>query len=39
MPKKIERNKGIKIKDTGIKNSKVSSNFKELDIQYKFEKK
>ena len=39
MPKKIERNKGIKIKVTGIKNSKVSSNFKELDIQYKFEKK
>ena len=38
-PKKIERNKGIRIKDTGIKNLKLSSNFKELDIQYKFEKK
>ena len=39
MPKKIERNKGIRIRDKGIKNLKVSSNFKELDIQYKFEKK
>ena len=39
MPKKIERNKGIRIKDMGIKNLKLSSNFRELDIQYKLEKK
>ena len=39
IPQKIERNKGIRIRDTGTKNLKVSSNFKELDIQYKFEKK
>ena len=39
MPLKIDKNKGIRIRDMGIKNLKVSSNFKELDIQYKFEKK
>ena len=37
MPKKIEMNAGIKIIDIGIKNLKLLSNVREIDIQYKLQ--
>ena len=39
IPKKIEINAGIHIIDTGIKNLKLSSNVREIDIQYKLQTK
>ena len=38
-PKKIPRNNGRLMIDTGIKNLKFSSNVNEIVIQYKFDKK
>ena len=37
--KKLQKNAGINIKATGIKNSKFTSNDNEIVIQYKFVKK
>ena len=36
-PKKIEMNAGIQIIDIGIKNLKLLSNVREIDIQYKLQ--
>ena len=37
IPKKIEMNAGIQIIDIGIKNLKLLSNVREIDIQYKLQ--
>ena len=37
IPKKIEINAGIQIIDIGIKNLKLLSNVREIDIQYKLQ--
>ena len=37
IPKKVEINAGIKIIDIGIKNLKLLSNVREIDIQYKLQ--